>query len=79
MTVEELRKLIIEKAWQDEQFKARLLENPKKAVEEEFSFSVPDEFEVTVVEETNQHYYLVIPPNPADTETAITSKAAPWD
>ena len=64
-TKENLSSSVIQKAWADEQFKQRLMEDPKTAVKEAFGVDIPDDFNITVVEETSTHFYLVIPPNPS--------------
>ncbi|MFD1955597.1 NHLP leader peptide family RiPP precursor [Paenibacillus thailandensis] len=79
MSVEEVRNQIIQKAWEDEQFKARLLEDPRSTIEEMFGYSLPWDIEITVVEETNKHYYIVIPPNPADTTEEASVMVTPWN
>ena len=52
------------KAMQDEAFKQALLANPKAVLSEELGQAIPDNVEVTVVEETADTRYLVIPPQP---------------
>ncbi|GGD94300.1 NHLP leader peptide family RiPP precursor [Paenibacillus nasutitermitis] len=63
---QELLKQIIEKAWNEPDFKAKLLANPKAAIQEAFNVSVPDDINVTAVEETSKSFYLVIPPAPQE-------------
>ncbi|MEK0313380.1 NHLP leader peptide family RiPP precursor [Cohnella sp. 56] len=66
MSLETLKVQIIKKAWEDAAFKQQLLADPKGAVKAAFGVELPQEIEVTAVEETGTHYYLVIPPNPED-------------
>jgi len=61
---QELLKQIIEKAWKEPAFKEKLLADPKGAIQEAFNISVPDDIQVTAVEETPKSFYLVIPPAP---------------
>jgi hypothetical protein len=65
-TAEELQARIIVRAWEDEAFKDHLLSDPKSAIGEELGVQLPDELEITVVEETEQAVCLVIPRRPDD-------------
>jgi len=62
----DLKDQIIEKAWNDVDFKRRLLADPRAAIQEAFHLEVPAGIQLTTLEETQNHFYLVIPPNPAD-------------
>ena len=55
---------IIAKAWRDPAFKAALMANPAAALQAE-GIDVPDGMAVTVVENTDNHVHLVVPPKPA--------------
>ena len=79
MSAEELRSQISQKEWEDEAFKARLLADPIQTVEETFGYALPANIEVTVLEETADRYYLVIPQNPADIDDELTLDATPWN
>ncbi|MBW7453586.1 NHLP leader peptide family RiPP precursor [Paenibacillus sepulcri] len=65
---QELLNQIIEKAWKDPAFKEKLLADPKAAILESFNIDVPDDIQVSVVEETPKSFYLVIPPAPVEGE-----------
>ncbi|AJY74099.1 NHLP leader peptide family RiPP precursor [Paenibacillus beijingensis] len=67
---QELLSQIIEKAWSDPDFKEQLLKDPKNSLKAEFGIEIPDHISVTAVEEDSSNFYLVIPPNPADVNTA---------
>ncbi len=56
---------IIAKAWRDPAFKAKLIANPAAALEAE-GFEAPAGMTMTVVENTDKHFYLVLPPAPTD-------------
>lgn len=56
---------LIEKAWSDPEFKQLLLANPKAAIKDLLDIDVPEDVEITVVEETANKYYLVIPQQPS--------------
>jgi hypothetical protein len=54
------RSRIILKAWQDSNYKAQLLADPKTALRSE-GFQIPETTAVTVLENDAQHLHLVIP------------------
>ncbi|OBR68022.1 hypothetical protein A7K91_18525 [Paenibacillus oryzae] len=62
---QELQNQIIEKAWVDEDFKKELIANPKAAIEKAFDLDIPADINVEVLEETSNHFYLVLPQNPS--------------
>lgn len=66
MSIESLKVKIIQKAWEDPQFKAQLLADPKSALEASFGVKLPEGIQLQAVEETPTKFFLVIPPNPAD-------------
>ena len=56
---------IIAKAWRDPAFKAELIANPAAALKAE-GIDVPAGMAVTVVENTDKLFHLVLPPVPTD-------------
>lgn len=56
---------IIAKAWRDPAFKAALIANPAVALQAE-GIEVPAGVTVTVAENTDKHFHLVLPPAPTD-------------
>ncbi|MHA6480624.1 NHLP leader peptide family RiPP precursor [Paenibacillus sp. strain BS8-2] len=66
MNEQELRNKIIEKAWEDAEFKKQLLADPKAAIKDAFGIEVPENVSVKALEESADSYYVVIPQNPAD-------------
>jgi hypothetical protein len=56
---------IIAKAWRDPAFRAELIANPAAALKAE-GIEVPDGITVTVLENTDNQFYLVLPPVPTD-------------
>ena len=56
---------IIAKAWRDPAFKAALIANPATALKAE-GIDVPAGMAVTVVENTDKLFHLVLPPVPTD-------------
>lgn len=72
---ESLRNKIIQKAWQDAEFKKALVADPQKTLEKEFNIIIPAAVEIKVVEETKNLFYLVIPAEPA----VADSDTVKWD
>jgi len=56
---------IVAKAWRDPSFKAELIANPAAALKAE-GIDVPAGMTVTVVENTDKVFHLVLPPVPSD-------------
>ena len=46
----------------DEAFRARLLEDPRGAIQDETGLTVPDSFSVHIHEESATDFHLVLPP-----------------
>lgn len=69
-----LQSQVIEKAWQDPSFKAKLLSNPKAAIQEALGVVLPEHIKVKTVEENSDEFYLVLPPSPS---TVIKSEVKP--
>ena len=68
-TRQEFERGIILKAWKDPKYKARLLKEPKKVLQEELSkldknIKLPDDLEIKVLEENPKTLYLTLPVNP---------------
>ena len=57
----QLRLNIIEKALEDEDFKIKLLENPRSAIEQELGVSLPDDADIKVIERTSDTTYIYLP------------------
>ena len=56
---------IIAKAWREPAFKAELIANPAAALKAE-GIDVPAGMTVTVLENTDKQFHLVLPPVPSD-------------
>ena len=61
-TAEELRQEIMEKACEDEAFRARLIAEPHSVVEEIVGGALPKGLTIDVHEETASAFHLVLPP-----------------
>ena len=57
----EMERKLIQRSMEDEDFRQRLLEDPKAAVERELGTQLPEEVRVVAVEETAETIYLVLP------------------
>ena len=72
-TAQEMEKTVIDKANDDADFRARLLSNPKEAIEQAVGVTVPDGFTIKVHEEDSMTAHLVLPPtgklSPAELST----------
>ncbi|WP_018751015.1 NHLP leader peptide family RiPP precursor [Paenibacillus sanguinis] len=69
---------VVEKAWQDPSFKAKLLANPKAAIQEALGVTLPDHIKVKTVEESADEFYVVLPPNPENVVKSETKPLAVW-
>ena len=52
---------LLEKAAQDANFRAKLISNTKAVIAEETGAQLPDNLKITVLEESANQYYLVLP------------------
>ncbi|HEY9769498.1 MAG TPA: NHLP leader peptide family RiPP precursor [Coleofasciculaceae cyanobacterium] len=57
---------LITRAWQNEEFKQKLIDNPKAIYAEELQQKLPQNIEIKTIEETANSLYLVLPQNPAE-------------
>ena len=61
----EFERQLIQRAWEDENFKQELLSNPKAVYARESGQEPPTNLEIEVIQETADKVYLVLPKNPA--------------
>ena len=57
----EMERRLIDRSLQDEEFRQRLLAEPRAAIEQDLGSRLPESVEVRVVEETEDTIYLVLP------------------
>ena len=57
----EMERRLIQRSLEDEDFRQRLLDDPKGTLEQELGDRLPEGIEVRVVEESAQTIYLVLP------------------
>ncbi|NMO95210.1 NHLP leader peptide family RiPP precursor [Paenibacillus lemnae] len=69
---------LIQKAWEDPSFKAKLLADPKAAIKEVLGVWIPDHIQVKTVEENSNEFYLVIPPDPSGVIKSEAKEKAMW-
>ena len=62
-TPKEMRAKVMDKAATDADFRARLLSDPKAALAQELSVTIPDSLIVEVHEESGATAHLVLPPH----------------
>ena len=61
-TQSQIQEQILTKAEEDEQFRARLLDDPKAAIKDAIGLSVPDGINIRVLEDNATDCHLVLPP-----------------
>ena len=74
-TVEEFHDYVRNKAVENEEFRARLLADPKAVMEEELDLSIPDAFSIEVHEDSATTAHLVLPPSAALAEPDMRTVA----
>ena len=62
-TPKEMRMKIVGRAAEDADFRARLLSDPKGAVEDELGISIPASMSIEVYEDDGTTAHLVLPPD----------------
>lgn len=58
---EEMSNRIIQKAWEDAEFRDRLLRKPKEVLAEEFQLSLPENVTIQILEEEAKRIHIVLP------------------
>lgn len=66
------------KAVEDEEFRSRLLADPKAVIEEELDLSIPDGLDIQVHEDTSTTSHFVIPPSAKLAEEDMRAVAGGW-
>ena len=61
-TAQDMEKTVLDKANEDADFRARLLSNPKDAIQQAVGVTVPEGFTIKVHEEDSRTAHLVLPP-----------------
>ena len=79
VTISVMRERLLEKAAEDEAFRARLLADPKDAIRDALGMEIPDELTISVHEEEPGTSHLVLPPSPALAEADLEQAAGAFD
>lgn len=58
---EQIENQIIEKAMKDADFRRQLFENTHETLENELGISIPRSMNIHILEESKDHFYLVLP------------------
>jgi hypothetical protein len=64
----EVKRRLIQRSLEDEDFRQRLLDDPKGTIEHDLGSRLPESIEVRVVGESAQTIYLVLPSRSADVQ-----------
>lgn len=81
----DVERRLVERSLQDDDFRRRLLEDPRSTVEQELGARLPEGIRVVAVEETSDTIYLVLPSaSPAGqggelSDRELESVAGGWD
>jgi hypothetical protein len=70
----EVDRRLVQRSLQDEDFRQRLLDDPKGTIEQELGSRLPESIEVRALEESAQTIYLVLPVRSADLQTGELSE-----
>ena len=77
-TPNEIRMKIVDKAAEDMDFRARLLSDPKGAIEQELGVTIPASLSIEVHEDTEAAEHLVLPPDSRLSEGDLQAVAGGW-
>ena len=80
-TISEMRESLLQKAADDDAFRAQLIADPKAAVKDAVGVEIPAGFDLHVHEEDASTSHLVLPPTAdlTETEMATAAGAGFWD
>ncbi len=74
-TATEMKDRILDRAVGDEEFRARLMADPKAAISSEIGADIPEGFDVVVHEDSATTAHLMLPPSPRLTEAEMEKVA----
>ncbi len=78
-TVDELRGHLVDKATGDAEFRARLIGDPKGALEQELGVAIPASMSIEVHEESEETAHLVLPPDSKLSESDLRAVAGGFE
>lgn len=79
MTVSEMKAYLVDKAGESEDFRARLVADPRSVISEEFGLSIPERFNLRVHEDSATTAHMVLPMTDRLTEEELAEIAAGVD
>ena len=74
-STDEMRRILAEKATEDEEFRNQLLASPREVIAKEFDVEIPEELEIQVHEDRPDAAHLVLPPSPRLDEAQLAGVA----
>ena len=74
-TAGEMHRILVDKADEDEEFRNRLLTDPKGVIQQEFDLELPESLGIQVHENSAETVHLVLPPNPRLNEAQLARVA----
>ena len=78
-TAKEMQAKIVGKAAEDSDFRARLLSDPKGAIEQELGVTIPASLSVEVHEESGATAHLILPPDSKLSEGELQTVAGGFE
>ena len=69
----QIREQILDKATIDPEFRIRFKADPASALESDFGLSVPDGFNITVLEDDAHNAHIVLPPSATLSENELSA------
>ena len=74
-TATEMKERILNRAAEDDEFRARLIADPKATISAETGATIPEGFAVVVHEDSATTAHLVLPPSPKLTDAEMETVA----
>lgn len=68
-----IRDRVLRRASEDEVFRRLLMDNPKSAIARELGIDAPEDVHVTVLPETPNHVFVVLPSGPAHPQQPVVT------
>jgi Nitrile hydratase, alpha chain len=66
----QIEALLLQRAATDADFRNLLLDHPKSALAREFGLDIPADVHITVLQETPNQHYVVLPPEPTPADSS---------
>ena len=78
-TADDMHRILVDKAGEDEEFRSRLLADPKSVIQQEFDLELPASLGIQVHEDSAETVHLVLPPSPKLSEAQLAHVAGGVD